>query len=413
MIVLKIIKMKYFPQLSLKQVFNDSTIATFLLVLFCILFVPIEQSGISTVKVAAMALCPLIFVLKKPYISKALLLGMGYWLVIYFLSLFKGEMRFSTLGFLAMYLMMFITYYDFIIKGTFTLNYFQNILKSLIIAYGIVLILQQCCLLVGIRNMPIINLQNQFFLSITKLPSLTLEPSHSARILTVAMLGYLRCEEIFISRKLTLREIFDSKHRRVIALFFWAMLTMGSGTAFVGIAILSLYFITRHTAIYVIPLLVSCFIFGQSIELQQMKRVEILAKVSITGNTKKMQEEEGSGAVRIIPVLNLFTTDLTKKETWIGRQSMEKDKAWWSKTDSSIIDQYGLIAFLISMLLVYSCMIYRFFSIETLIFLFFTGFSINNIYYTWGCFMIMTAISWFQKQNEQGSLIIENETKDE
>ena len=413
MIVLKIIKMKYFPQLSLKQLFNDSTIATFLLVLFCILFVPIEQSGISMVKVAAMALCPLIFVLKKPYISKALLLGMGYWLVIYFLSLFKGEMRFSTLGFLAMYLMMFITYYDFIIKGTFTLNYFQNILKSLIIAYGIVLILQQCCLLVGIRNMPIINLQNQFFLSITKLPSLTLEPSHSARILTVAMLGYLRCEEISISRKLTLREIFDSKHRRVIALFFWAMLTMGSGTAFVGIAILSLYFITRHTAIYVIPLLASCFIFGQSIELQQMKRVEILAKVSITGNTKKMQEEEGSGAVRIIPVLNLFTTDLTKKETWIGRQSMEKDKAWWSKTDSSIIDQYGLIAFLISMLLVYSCMIYRFFSIETLIFLFFTGFSINNIYYTWGCFMIMTAISWFQKQNEQGSLIIENETKDE
>ncbi len=390
--------MKIFPKLSLKLFFNDRTIATFLAVLFCILFVPIEQSAISTVKVAVMALCPLIFILKKPYISKALLLGMGYWLVVYFLSLFKGEMRFSTLGFLAMYLMMFITYYDFIIKGTFTLNYFQNILKSLIIAYGIVLILQQCCLLIGIRNMPIINLQNQFFLSITKLPSLTLEPSHSARILTVAMLGYLRCEEISISRKLILGELFYSKHRWVTALFFWAMLTMGSSTAFVGIAILSLYFITRHTAIYVIPFLVGCFIFGQSIELQQMKRVEILTKVSITGNTKKMQEEEGSGAVRIIPVLNLFTkTDLTKKETWIGRQSMEKDKAWWSKTDSSIIDQYGLIAFLISMLLVYSCMIYRFFSVETLIFLFFIGFSINNIYYTWGCFMIMTAISWFQK----------------
>lgn len=406
--------MKYFPYLSLRVLFNDCTIATFLLVLFCILFIPIERSGISTVKVAVMALCPLIFILKKPYISKALLLGMGYWLVIYFLSLFKGEMRFSTLGFLAMYLMMFITYYDFIIKGTFTLNYFQNILKSLIIAYGIILILQQCCLLVGIRNMPIINLQNQFFLSITKLPSLTLEPSHSARILTVAMLGYLRCEEISISRKLTLREIFDSKHRRVIALFFWAMLTMGSGTAFVGIAILSLYFITRHTAIYVVPLLLGCFILGQSMELQQMKRVEILAKASMTGNTKKMQEEEGSGAVRIIPVLNLFTkTDLTKKETWIGQQSMKKDKAWWLKTDKSIIDQYGLIAFLISMLLVYSCMIHRFFSIETLFFLFFMGFSINNIYYSWGCLMVMTTIGWLQKQKEQGILITENEMKDE
>lgn len=400
--------MKYFPYLSLSLFFNDRTIATFLLVLFCILFVPIERSGISMVKVAVMALCPLIFILKKPYISKALLLGIGYWLVAYFLSLFKGEMRFSTLGFLAMYLIMFITYYDFIIKGTFTLNYLQNTLKLLIIVYGIVLILQQCCLLVGIHNMPLINLQNQHFLSLTKLPSLTLEPSHSARILTVAMLGYLRCEEISISRKLTLGELFDSEHRRMIILFFWTMLTMGSGTAFVGLAILSLYFITRHTAIYVIPLLVGCFILGQSMELQQMKRAAILAKVSMTGNTKKMQKEEGSGAVRIIPVLNLFTkTDLTKKETWIGRQSMEKDSAWWMKTDNSIIDQYGLIAFLISMLLVYSCMIHRFFSIETLTFLLLLGFTINNIYYSWGCLMIMTAIGWFQEQNEQGNLIIE------
>ena len=121
-----------------------------------------------------------------------------------------------------------------------------------------------------------------------------------------------------------------------------------------------------------------------------------------------------SGAVRIIPVLNLFTkTDLTKKETWIGQQSMKKDKAWWLKTDKSIIDQYGLIAFLISMLLVYSCMIHRFFSIETLFFLFFMGFSINNIYYSWGCLMVMTTIGWLQKQKEQGILITENEMKDE
>lgn len=157
---------------------------------------------------------------KETLYFKSSAIGNGILVSRLFLSLFKGEIRFSTLGFLAMYLIMFITYYDFIIKGTFTLNYFQNILRSLIIVYGIVLILQQCCLLIGIRNMPIINLQNQFFLSITKLPSLTLEPSHSARILTVAMLGYLRCEEISISRKLTMGEIFDSKHRWVIILFF-------------------------------------------------------------------------------------------------------------------------------------------------------------------------------------------------
>lgn len=43
----------------------------------------------------------------------------------------------------------------------------------------------------------------------------------------------------------------------------------------------------------------------------------------------------------------------------------------------------------------------------------FMNFSINNIYYTWGCFMIMTAISWFQKQNEQDNLIIEEKTRND
>lgn len=58
-----------------------------------------------------------------------------------------------------------------------------------------------------------------------------------------------------------------------------------------------------------------------------MKRVEILTKVSITGNTKKMQEEEGSGAVRIIPVLNLFTkTDLTKRKHGLDDSLWKKIK---------------------------------------------------------------------------------------
>lgn len=105
------------------------------------------------------------------------------------------------------------------------------------------MILQQIAILVGLRSFWFINLDNQFFLDIDKLPSLTLEPSHTARILTVAMLCYLRCIEIDNGGiRPTLFALFDKEHRLVIILFLWAMLTMGSGTAFVGLAILSLYF---------------------------------------------------------------------------------------------------------------------------------------------------------------------------
>ena len=386
-----------FPHIPWRIIFSDKFIATFTLELFNILFVPIEQGAFSVVKIGFMGICPLIFFAKKPIVTKAFMLGALYWIVCYTLSLVKGEIRFSTLGFLGMHLIMYITYFCFIVKGTFTLDYFTKILKYLILAYGIVLIGQQLCVLVGLRNMPLLNLQNQFFLSITKLPALTLEPSHSARILTFAMLGYLRCLEMAKGHTIIIKDLFDKEHRVVTILFLWCMLLMGSGTAFVGLAALSLYFITRKTAIYIIPMIIGMFMLGQSMELKQMDRAVALAEAASTGSAEEAMAADGSGATRIIPVMNVFTkTDVTQLETWIGKKSMEKDKSWWERTDTKIYDQYGLLAYLILLTFVFSCAIHRFFSLESLLFLTLLGANLINIYYVWGCLMIMTGVRYFQ-----------------
>ena len=390
---------------KIKFIYEDKVLATIMLVLFNIMFVPIEQGPFSPVKIGFLGICPLIFIAKKPIVTKALVLAAIYWLVCYTLSLLKGEMRFSTLGFLGMYLILYINYYSFIVKGTFTLEYFTKVLKYLIIAYAVVLIGQQMCVLVGLRNMPLLNLQNQFFLSITKLPSLTLEPSHSARILTFTMLGYLRCMEIMKGKRITLQELFSPEQRIVTFSFLWSMLMMGSGTAFVGMGVLSLYFITRKTVIYIIPLIIGMFMLGQSMELKQMDRAVALAEAASTGSAEEAMAADGSGATRIIPVMNVFTkTDVTQLETWIGKKNMEKDKYWWKRTDTKIYDQYGLIAFIISLVFIYSCVIRHFFSIETLLYLILLGFTLGNIYYAWGCLMIMTGVTYFQK------ICIENDT---
>ena len=390
---------------KIKFIYEDKVLATIMLVLFNIMFVPIEQGPFSPVKITLMGICPLIFIAKKPIVTKALVLAAIYWAVCYTLSLLKGEMRFSTLGFLGMYLILYINYYSFIVKGTFTLEYFTKVLKYLIIAYAVVLIGQQMCVLVGLRNMPLLNLQNQSFLSITKLPSLTLEPSHSARILTFTMLGYLRCMEIMKGKRIGLQEWFSPEQRIVTFSFLWSMLMMGSGTAFVGMGVLSLYFITRKTVIYIIPLIIGMFMLGQSMELKQMDRAVALAEAASTGSAEEAMAADGSGATRIIPVMNVFTkTDVTQLETWIGKKSMEKDKHWWMRTDTKIYDQYGLIAFIISLVFIYSCVIRHFFSIETLLYLILLGFTLGNIYYAWGCLMIMTGVTYFQK------ICIENDT---
>ena len=390
---------------KIKFIYEDKVLATIMLVLFNIMFVPIEQGPFSPVKIGFMGICPLIFIAKKPIVTKALVLAAIYWLVCYTLSLLKGEMRFSTLGFLGMYLILYINYYSFIVKGTFTLEYFTKVLKYLIIAYAVVLIGQQMCVLVGLRNMPLLNLQNQFFLSITKLPSLSLEPSHSARILTFTMLAYLKCMEIKKGERISIQELFSPELRIVIFSFLWSMLMMGSGTAFVGMGVLSFYFITRKTVIYIIPLIIGMFMLGQSMELKQMDRAVALAEAASTGSAEEAMAADGSGATRIIPVMNVFTkTDVTQLETWIGKKSMEKDKHWWMRTDTKIYDQYGLIAFIISLVFIYSCVIRHFFSIETLLYLILLGFTLGNIYYAWGCLMIMTGVTYFQK------ICIENDT---
>ena len=384
--------------------FADKVLATTMLVLFNVLFLPIELSGFSPVKIAFMGICPLIFIAKKPIITKALILAALYWMVCYLLSLLKGEMRFSTLGFLGMYLILYVNFYSFVVKGTFTLDYFTKILQYLIMAYGITLIGQQLCMLVGLRNMPLLNLQNQFFLSITKLPALTLEPSHSARILTFAMLGYLRCLEIKKGKKPTIQEWFDKDHRTVTFLFLWSMLMMGSGTAFAGMGILGLYFITRKTAIYIIPSLILLFGIGQFLELKQMNRVVSVAQAASSGEAGDVIEADGSGAVRVVPLVNAFTkTDLLELETWIGMKSMDTSQRK-SLKDRKIYDQYGLIAFIISLVFIYSCVIRHFFSLETLLYLLLLGFTLGNFYYAWGCLMIMTGVTYFQK------ICIENDT---
>ena len=152
---------------------------------------------------------------------------------------------------------------------------------------------------------------------------------------------------------------------------------------------------------------------GQSMELKQMDRAVALAEAASTGSAEEAMAADGSGATRIIPVMNVFTkTDVTQLETWIGKKSMEKDKHWWMRTDTKIYDQYGLLAYLILLTFVFSCAIHRFFSLESLLFLALLGANLINIYYAWGCLMIMTGVRYFQNNYVEQSVLITDQKKD-
>ncbi len=68
-----------------------------------------------------------------------------------------------------------------------------------------------------------------------------------------------------------------------------------------------------------------------------------------------------------------------------------------------------LLGLLTSLILCYTCMIRRFFSIETLVFLILFGFSLGNIAYTWGAMMIFTTVRYFQEQHEDNLFNVETD----
>ena len=404
------------PYFSLRLFYQNSFWAVAYLVVMCIQLVAIEGYGVSPIKIALMGVAPLVFIFKTPYFSKALIWGILYWVVCFFSALYNGNMRFSTIGYLGMFAITAITFFHLIQLGVFSLNHFIRLLKYLIIAYGVILILQQICMLVGIHYFPLINLCNQHFLSLTKLPSLSWEPSSTARILTGGMLSYIHCIDLLNDNKrLTIKDLFKDENKWVTGLFLWTMLTMGSGTAFIGLGILSLYFVTRKTAVYVIPVLIALLFIGSSLEIKQLDRAVRVAQVSMTGDINAIIAEDGSASARIVPLVNTLTIDLTKKESWIGHGTSSSVKVITGtqlKTGKiAVVEQYGLIAFFISLIWVYSCMIRRFFSVETLVFALLLGMSLANIAYTWGCLMMFTAVRHFQVQQECGTLVLE-ENKD-
>ena len=377
--------------------------ATLLLFFMCTHNVAIEGGAINPLKTGVMCLA-VFSVLFIKNTSKALMLGALYWGWCYLAALMAGPVRFSTLGFLGMHIFSFVAFYGLIRSKYFTLDYFVKFVVFLIQLYAIVLILQQLCIIVGVRSFFLFNLVNQQWLSLTKLPSLHLEPSIAARTLTVLMLCYLRCEPLTRGRRLLgIKELFSKEHRLVSFPFLWTMMTMGSGTAFAGLGILSLYFVRAKTCIVAIPALIGLVYVGEMMEVEQMGRATRLATAVASGaDIQAMDEADGSGASRIIPMVNTLTkTDLADLSSWIGMGTGERQQAivMTDKTRKmGNIVQYGIIGYALSLLLVYSCIIRRLFSLESLVYLVLFGMSCANITYTWGCLMLLASSMYFDSK---------------
>lgn len=382
---------------KIQSYFTLRNFATFILVLFCVHYIPLEtRDSVSMIKTAASFLCCFVFIIHVPHVTKALVLAIIYFLTILCSAIFHMEtFRASTLLYLCSFLITFITMYNLVyVKKVFTLEYFTIIIKRLIYTLAIVLVIQQCFIIVGIRTFPLINL-TQFLDRGIGANSLTMEPSVCARMMGVLLYAYMECISFRQGRKFRFWQLFEQEHKWITIAFLWSMLTMGSGTAFIVLGVLSLYFINWRNALIIFPILAGLVYIGSSMGIKQFDRAYNTTQATLTMDNKIVAETDGSAYMRIYPILNTIKNlDLTKKEHWFGYgidYGLSKNKF---EVMMAEITNYGFLSYIFGLILVFSCSI-RLFSIPTIMYFIGIGGGTGNIAYLWGILIVFMCVRYY------------------
>lgn len=387
--------------------------ATIFFILYSIYYIPIEgRTALGPIKLTLLALSVLILFIYTLKISKAFILGTVYILYQFIAASFHPESwRWSTLLFSTGLVYTYICFYNLVtIEKVFTINHFIRICKWIMMAYFVVCIIQQIFLLVGINYFPLINLCQIFERGIG-CNSLCQEPSTFGRFMLVFYYAYIKCSEYERDEgPFTLKELFSGEHKWVTIRFLWMMLTMGSGTAFVCLILLSLYFVRKNNWYYVLPILTILYTAIQSLGIEALDRATSTIEASSTLDAQTVRETDGSASARITPLLNSINADYTKFETWFGKGI---DSGLRYKANRTLFDDYGFIFYLISLTLGISCA-YGF-SVLAIIFLFagVAGGVGNNIQYAWTLMMVMTCVKYFQENRYNPEIYEEEETDDD
>ena len=253
--------------------------------------------------IGLMAISPLIL------IRYGKLYRFNTWLLVFMASIIlipfinqPESMRWTTVLYSIMFCLTFLAYSELLRKGVFTPINYLKLLKYLILAYFIVLLIQQFCVLLGL---PIFNISNYDGGKPWKLNSLSAEPSHSARIVALLMYSYVVIKELLLNRTYNLKK--DLKHDKwVWFAFIWTMITMGSGTAFLFLPLVLLKFLKAKNILPLALISVAVFALMTILGVDAFERTFKVINATITFDIETILRADHSAAIRIVPFLVLI-----------------------------------------------------------------------------------------------------------
>ena len=170
---------------------------------------------------------------------------------------------------------------------------------------------------------------------------------------------------------------------------------MGSGTAFVCLGIISLYFLKREYIIVVLIVAFSFYMLVPYIDYEPLTRAINIFNATLTGDTETITETDSSAAARVNIIIETFSNlDLTDPVMWLG--GGVDSSAGNSKLIVSAIADYGLFSYITKLIFFFACCFTSILSLETLMFILIFGMNIGNIAYGFATLMIFATIKYFK-----------------
>lgn len=382
--------------LEKRRWFTDYNVAVFALVFMSVQFLFIEGWAVSMPKVVFMASTPFLLLMMSPYVSKATIFGLLFFSVTVAMSVIQfGTPRMSTFYYTALFLLMFNLYYNLVyLNNVFTIDGFLRIVKFVIMAYAICLVVQQAFFIVGLKYMPLVNLMGMPYYELFRLNTLAIEPSHAARILTVYFYAFLKLLE-YKNGGAPSFSLLWGEHRRLVLAFLYTMLAIGSGTAFVGLGILALYFLRKQYVAYVVIFGFAFYMLVPMIDYEPLNRSMAVFNAAMSGDADLVRKTDHSASSRVNIILDTIKyVDLSDIDTWLGKgvdATFTSDKAV-----VSAITDYGLISYILKLVFFFSCCFTGLFSLEVLMFILLFSFNVGNIAYGWAALMVFSTIKYFK-----------------
>lgn len=330
-----------------------------------------------------------------------LFLACSYWIVLICCSLMSSSVvSWDRIIYRAMFLSTFVCHYHIVRSEAVDISFIRKLFAVIICAYGVSFVLQCFFFIIGVRGLLLINLSGAMtFGGGIKANCLAIEPSHAARIMAFVYWGYIYLTEIVNGREMTIIEHYK-KNPYVTVSFWLTMLFMGSSTAVLGAAIVGIHFCKKRLEIYLFAVIACIVLMNIDFHIETVDRLKKVIEAFLSDDTvDTLKNTESSGGSRIAPIINTFTqTDITSLQTWIGigSDNVRTQAALWTTQRIGDINDFGLITYICSLILVFKCCIRRFLCLETLLFAVLLGFAIGSLYTCWCGMMVFTAIKHYE-----------------